>query len=81
MQDAVNPKMKPGDKLLTPQQVADRLCLSKREAYNLIAEDHFDIFYPNGYGRRPVRVYESSLVLYIERNSVRAGLRVTGDGA
>lgn len=75
MIEPVNPKMKPGEKLLTPQQVADRLGLSKREAYNLIAEDHFDIFYPNGYGRRPVRIYESSLVVYIERNSVKAGLR------
>lgn len=71
----INPKMKPGDKLLTPKQVSERLQLSVREAYNLIAEDHFDIFYPNGYGRRPVRVYESSLLVYIERNSVKAGNR------
>lgn len=58
------------DKLLTPQQVADRLKCSKREAYNLIAEDYFILFYPNGYGRRPVRVWESSLVSYIEAFSV-----------
>lgn len=58
------------DKLLTPQQVADRLKCSKREAYDLIAAKYFILFYPNGPGRRPVRVWESSLVHYIESFSV-----------
>lgn len=65
------PKMQPGDKLMRPKQVADLMELSVREIYNLIAEGYFVCYYPNGPGRRPVRVYKSSVIAHIEAFSVK----------
>ena len=62
------PKMKPGDKLLSPKRVAEKMCISKREVYNLISEGYFagGLYYINGPGRRPVRIWESFVDKHIE---------------
>jgi hypothetical protein len=66
------PKMKPGDKLLNPRSVAKKMDLSLREVYNLIAEGYFKggCYYPNGPGRRPVRIWESFVDRHIESFTV-----------
>lgn len=71
MVPAEKPKMQKDDKLLSPASVADMMGLKKREVYNLIAEGYFVCYYPNGPGRRPVRVWKSSVIAHIEAFSVK----------
>jgi predicted DNA-binding transcriptional regulator AlpA len=70
---ADKPKMKPGDKLLNPKKVATKMDISVRAVYDLISEGYFRCYYPNGPGRRPVRIWESSVDAHIEAFSVDSG--------
>jgi predicted DNA-binding transcriptional regulator AlpA len=65
------PKMQKDDKLMNPRQVSELMALSVREVYNLIAEGYFICYYPNGPGKRPVRVYKSSVIAHIESFSIK----------
>ena len=71
MTETEKPKMRKDDRLLSPKAVAEKMGLQKREIYNLISEGYFICYYPNGPGRRPVRVWESSVVAHIEAFSVK----------
>jgi predicted DNA-binding transcriptional regulator AlpA len=66
------PKMRAGDKLLSPRSVAKKMDISVRAVYDLIAEGYFKggCYYPNGPGRRPVRIYESAVEKHIESFTV-----------
>jgi len=65
------PKMHPGDKLLSPQAVAEMMGLAKRQIYDLITEGYFVCYYPNGPNRRPVRIWKSSVIAHIEAFSIK----------
>jgi excisionase family DNA binding protein len=52
------------DRLLRPDQLAERLGISRSQAYRLIAAGHFDALMP---GHRSVQVTEASVNAYIER--------------
>lgn len=64
------PKMSPVDRLMTPKQVAGKMQLNVRTIYEMIGTGYFRVYYPNGPGRRPVRVWESSVLAHIEAFSI-----------
>ncbi len=65
-------KLRQGDRLLSPRKVAAKMDISVREVYNLIAEGYFKggLYYINGPGRRPVRIWESFVDKHIESFTV-----------
>ncbi len=68
------PKMPVSDKLLSPGKVAEKMSISKRSVYDLISEGYFRCYYPNGPGKRPVRIWESSVIIHIEAFTVDSGI-------
>ncbi len=60
------------DRLLRPQAVADRLQVTTRQVYNLIAQAHFRVM---RVGERSIRIWESSVFEYMDRQTDLAEIR------